>query len=235
GAQLTPTELMQLVSSDTTTQTAGVNDGDRQRSMITTWLQLGVLGGDTNGITTYAELRTRMQAAIATISAPHMDAARATYELGLNGAPLLCLRAIPVAAPTTTDEVLAALQSGTSFIDAAKKFSSDPSLASTGGLIADSNGQACIAATSLNAGLIKMLEASKAVPGTPVAIAFNNQNIVVLLRPFDDLADNEKTAFAQKELSGDLKQRLATTNVYVSSRYGHWDPKSATVVPQANG
>jgi lysozyme family protein len=76
GAQLTPSELMQLVSSDTTTQTASVNDGDRQRSMITTWLQLGVLGGDTTGITTYAELRTRMQTAIATISAPYMDAAR---------------------------------------------------------------------------------------------------------------------------------------------------------------
>jgi hypothetical protein len=227
GEQLTRAELTQL--------SAGVTDGDQVRSTITKWLQLGVLGGDTANIGSSSELDARTQAAITKISAPHMEAAKLNYEKGLAGAPLLCLRAIPVAPPTTTDEVLTALASGVSFADAAKKYSSDPSLAANGGLIADQNGQACLDPTKLNASLLDMLKANKAKPGTPVAIAFNNQKIVVLLRPFDDLSSSEKTAFAQKELAADLQHRLSASKVFVSSRFGRWDAQSATVVALDNG
>ena len=227
GEQLTRSELNQL--------SGGVTDGDTVRSTITKWLQLGVLGGDTANIGSSSELDARTKAAISTISAPFMEAAKATYELGLGGAPLLCLRAIPIASPTTTDEVLTALQSGMSFADAAKKYSSDPSLAANGGLIADANGQACLDPASLNASLIQLMQANKAVPGKPVAIAFNNQKIIVLMRPFDDLTQSEKTGFAQKELAAELKQRLAKAKVFVSSRYGRWDSASATVVALGNG
>jgi hypothetical protein len=227
GEQLTRSELNQL--------SGGVTDGDTVRGTITKWLQLGVLGGTTAGIGSSAELDARMKDAIATISAPFMDAAKANYELGLKGAPLLCLRAIPVTSPTTTDEVLTALQSGMSFADAAKKYSSDPSLAANGGLIADANGQACLDPTTLNPSLIQLLNANKAVPGTPVAIAFNNQKIVLLLRPFDDLTAAEKVGFAQKEISAELKARLAKSKVFVNSRYGRWDVATATVVALGNG
>jgi hypothetical protein len=222
GEQLTRSELNHL--------SGGVTDGDTVRSTITKWLQLGVLGGNTAGIGSGTELDARMKDAIASVSAPFMDAAKANYELGLKGAPLLCLRAIPIASPTTTEEVLAALQSGTSFADAAKKYSSDPSLAANGGLIADANGQACLDPTTLNASLIQLLNANKATPGTPVAIAFNNQKIVVLLRPFDDLTPTEKSGFAGKQIAAEVKQRLAKTNVFVNSRYGRWDVSTATVV-----
>ena len=121
-----------------------IDTGDAARSAITTWLQLGVMGGDTDGITNAAELNGRMKAAITALATPYLPQAKANYELGLNGAPLLCLRAIPIVAPNTPDTVLTALSGGMKFADAAAKFSSDATLAASGGIIGDGQGTDCL-------------------------------------------------------------------------------------------
>lgn len=208
-----------------------VNGGDSIRRTITTWLQLGVMGGDTAGITTASELDTRMKAAIVAISTPFQPQAEANYALGLDGAPLLCLRAIPVVAPNTPDTVLSALSGGMSFADAAKKFSSDPTLAASGGIVGDGNGTECLdPVNQLSPELVTALKGAKLAIGAPGAIKFRGSDIVIELRPFADLGPQQQAAFAQTLITAELKKRLDAAKVYVNPRYGHWDPASATVL-----
>jgi hypothetical protein len=213
-----------------------IDSGDSVRAAITTWLQLGVMGGDTAGITTSAELDTRMKAAITALSTPYLPQAKANYELGLDGAPLLCLRAIPIVVPNTPDTVLAALNSGTSFADAAAKFSSDPTLAANGGIIGDGQGTDCLdPAKQLSPELVKVMKAAKLQVGVPAAITFRKNDIIMLIRPFDELATQQKAAFAQSLITEDLKHRLDAAHIYVNPRFGRWDVKSASVLVLSPG
>ena len=208
-----------------------LSGGDAMRQAITSWLQLGVMGGDTANITTAAELSTRIKAAIVSISSPYLPQAAANYALGLNGAPLLCLRAIPLAASTTPDSVLTALKGGMSFGDAAKQFSSDATLAASGGIVGDGNGTECLdPATQLNADLMKVLKDAKLEVGVPADIIFKNNHIIMELRPFDELGAQQKASFAQSLITEDLKKRVASAKVSVNPRYGRWDAASASVV-----
>ena len=62
-----------------------------------------------------------------------------------------------------------------------------------------------------------------------------SSSLVPDARSFDDLTATEKVGFAQKEISAELKQRLAKSKVFVNSRYGRWDVVTATVVALGNG
>ena len=153
---------------------------------------------------------------------------RATCEL-LDG-PAVCLAAIPLAATTTAATVLADLAAGTSFADVAKKYSSDPNLAATGGLIQDQNGTGCLTPSGFNADLITQIKAANAAPGKPVSISLNSVNAIVMIRLFDDLSQNDKAVFVQSELGAKVKDQLATTKVFVNPQYGKWDPTTVAVV-----
>ena len=213
-----------------------VETGDSVRSAITTWLQLGVMGGDTTGIASAAELNGRMKTAITALATPYLPQAKANYELGLNGAPLLCLRAIPIVAPNTPDTVLTALSGGMKFADAAAKFSSDATLAASGGIIGDGQGTDCLdPAKQLSPELVKTMTAAKLQVGVPAAIKFRSNDIIMLIRPFDELPTQQKAAFAQSLITEDLKHRLDAAHIYVNPRFGRWDVKSATVLALSPG
>jgi hypothetical protein len=162
---------------------------------------------------------------------PFMPSAKAQYEKGLDGAPALCLRAIPLAPANTPDTVLAAIAAGTSFADAATKYSADPTLAQSGGVVpGDTTGSECLAPKTLNADLLKSLVDAKAVVGTPIAVDFQGTKIIFLLRPFDELPEINKDSFVAADIQAALAKQLASATVYVNPQYGKWDPKSATVV-----
>jgi hypothetical protein len=224
SSKLSRTDLVALTGAES-------GAGDKARAAITRWLTLGVLGGDTRGISSADELTARLNKAQTTVAAPFMDSARAQYSKGLDGSPIVCLRAIPLAAPNTPDTVLAAIAGGTSFADAATKYSSDPTLAQSGGVIpGDTQGSDCLAPKTLNADLLKLLTEAKPAIGTPTTVDFNGTKIIFLLRPFDEIPEINKDSLVGTEIQAAVSKQIAAAKIYVNPQYGKWDPSALSVV-----
>jgi len=222
--KLSRTDLVALTGSD-----GGA--GDKARAAITQWLTLGVLGGDVAGIKSTDDLTARLTKAETAVAAPFMDSAKAQYSKGLDGSPILCLRAIPLAAPNTPDTVLAAITGGTSFADAATKYSADPTLAQSGGVVpGDAQGSECLAPKTLNADLLKSLTDAKAAIGTPTTVEFKGTKIIFLLRPFEELPEINKDSLVATEIQTAVAKQIAAAKIYVNPQYGKWDPKALNVV-----
>jgi hypothetical protein len=205
--------------------------GDKARAAITQWLTLGVLGGDVAGITSATDLTARLTKAETAIAAPFMGSAKAQYDKGLDGSPILCLRAIPLAAPNTPEAVLAVINGGTSFADAATKYSADPTLAQSGGIVpGDTQGSECLAPKTLNADLLKSLTDAKAAIGTPTTVDFKGTKIIFLLRTFDELPEINKDGLVGPDIQAAVTKQIAAAKIYVNPQYGKWDPKALNVV-----
>lgn len=227
GEELTRSELDVL--------TGGSTNGDEVRASITSWLSVAVLGGDVSNLTGADDLAERRTKAIDELSAPFMDDARAAYEKGLDGSPVLCLGAIPVGSDADAATALSELQAGASLADTATKWSSDSTLAQNGGKVVDQNGANCLDPTGFNPDLIASLTDAGAAPGTPVIVDLGTGPVVVVMRPFDDLDQNEKASLVLDQVGADVRDRLASTDIYVNPRFGRWDPQSVAVVPLGNG
>lgn len=225
----------ELTRSELNTLTGGATDGDTVRASITSWLSVAVLGGDVSNLSGPEDLAQRRTDAIDELSAPFMETARANYELGLDGSPVLCLGAIPVGADADAAAAIAELEGGTSLADTAAKYSSDSTLAQTGGRVVDQNGKNCLDPSGFNPDLITLLADAGAAPGTPVVVDLGSGPVVVLMRPFDDLDQTEKAELVLDEVGADVRDRLASTDIYVNPRFGRWDPDSVAVVPLGNG
>lgn len=162
--------------------------------------------------------------------APTFDdaATRALYEKGFSG-PVICLAAIPTSDAKTADDAEAALASGTSFVDAAAKFSADATLASNGGVIIDTTTKSECTPSSVitNPTLAEPLRtAVVGVPTKPVDIG-SGRYAILLLRPYADLSAATRTALSKTASLGTAAQHA---NVTVDPRYGRWDPATGTVV-----
>jgi hypothetical protein len=227
GEQLTRSELNAL--------TGGETNGDTVRTSITNWLSVAVLGGDVSDITGPLDLAQRRADAINELSAPFMDDARAAYEQGLDGSPLLCLGAIPVGSEADAQTAIAELEGGASLADTASKYSTDATLAGSGGLVVDQNGENCLDPVGFNPDLLTLLAEAGAAPGTPVLVDLGSGPVVVLMRPFDTLTINEKASLVLDQVGADVRERLSGTDIYVNPRFGRWDPDSVSVVPLGNG
>lgn len=227
GEQLTRSELAVL--------TADSSDGATVRNTITQWVQLGVIGGDTSDLTSSDVLEARMSTSLDELSAPYVAEAQASYDQGTNGAPALCLRAIPLAPGGVTPEaVLAEMQGGAAFEDMAAKYSTSPTLQQSGGILADANGNECFDPTS-EPDLVTALSDAGAVVGTPVAVKVGTTDAVVLLRPFDELPSSVRSQFMSARIAVEVRALLAATDVHVNPRFGEWDKATAAVVPLAQG
>jgi hypothetical protein len=223
-AKLSRTDLAAL-----TGDSAGA--GDKSRAAITQWITLGLLGGDTSGVTSAADLTARLGKAEVAVAAPFMGSAKEQYDKGLDGSPVLCLRAIPLAATNTPETVLAEINGGTSFADAATKYSADATLAQSGGVVpGDTNGSECLAPKTLNADLLKLLVDAKAVVGTPLTVDFSGTKIIFLLRPFDELPEINKDSLVATEIQAAVTKQIAAAKIYVNPQYGKWDTSTLNVV-----
>jgi hypothetical protein len=198
-------------------------------------VQLGVLGGDTSGLTSADVLDERMSTSMDALSAPYTEEARAAYDQGVNGAALICLRAIPLAPGGVTPEaVLAELQGGATFADMAAKYSANATLQQSGGIVADSSGNQCFDPSG-EADLVSALGGAGAVVGTPVVAKVGTTDVLFLLRPFDELPSSVRRQFVPAQIDDDIRALLDATEVHVNPRFGEWDKATATVVPLAQG
>ena len=155
---------------------------------------------------------------------------RSQYAKGISGSPSVCLAAIPVASFDGTDAIMKALQAGTSFADAARQFSGNSALASSGGIVLAEDGTECMPPSGLAPAVA---EALKTTPvGQPIAADLDTFSAVLLLRPYDELSFETRAAVGAASLSeSQLAATLADAKIYVDPRYGRWDPVTLSVVP----
>jgi len=223
---------VELSRSDLATLSDGSTDGDQLRSVINRWIQATILGADVSGVTTMDALSAVTGEAVASAVAPLADEARSVYETGL-GSPLVCLRAIPLAEDTSADEVLAALEAGQPFADAAATFASDPSLAQGGGILTDQSGNECFATNGLTPELVDAMTAAGAEVGTPVAVELATVSAVILLRPWEEFPPAQIGGLVPDQLRDLMTAMVDNSDVWVDSRYGAWDAATASVVAPA--
>lgn len=221
--ELTDEELALLTDHNTS--------GDVARTAIGNWLSLAIFGGDTEGITSADDLDQRAQAASMALAGPHLAEAEAEYDQGFGVAPLLCLGVIPLAPETDPTTVLADIAGGTSFADAAAAYSADPTLAQTGGNYTSQDGAECVAESALNPDVVALFVEAGVGVGAPAAVTYNDNVLIVQLRTFDSLADTDQARMTAQLVAGDLREALATADVWVDPRYGWWDPANNAVRP----
>ena len=223
----------QLTMDQLSALTDGSTEGDTVRSAVKTWIEVVAVTNDATGMTTSAELSARKLAALQDLLDQFGDEGQATYELGLNGSPLLCLSAIPLDPTVAGSKVLAELAAGTTFADAAKAYSNDATLASSGGVVKSADGVECIAPDKFNPTLLSTLADAGATVGTPAAIVLTTQEVVVLLRPYDELtlSNNELIQLSANDMGAALRDSYDGVDISVAGRIGTWDSDAADVVP----
>jgi hypothetical protein len=156
--------------------------------------------------------------------------AKAQYDKGLAGSQSICLGAIPVVAIADTKPVLAALQSGMSFADAARQFSANQALAAGGGIVLAPDGTECMPPTGLAQAVADALKTTPV--GQPIAADLGSFSAVLLLRPYSDLSFQARSVVAAASVSElQLAALLAGAHIYVDPRYGRWNAESLSVVP----
>jgi hypothetical protein len=212
----------------TTGETAAT--GDQLRQQVTKWIRVTALEAD-KGMAeptlplTSTDLDARL--GIAVIAG---DRAQSLYEAGVSSSPLICLAAITLATLDEANEVLGTVQSGTPFADAARQFSTDTVIRDAGGIVKGQNGNECLDPV---AGISEAVTAALAnTPvGQPIAAQFDTFAAVLMLRPYDDLLPESKTAIANATIpQAKLNAIVGAADVYVDPRYGRWDPGTNSVV-----
>ena len=58
----------------------GASNGDAVRRAMSAWTQIEVLGGDTEGLTSFAELSERLEETMRSLAAMYLDEGRGSYE-----------------------------------------------------------------------------------------------------------------------------------------------------------
>ena len=208
--------------------------GDQLRQQMTTWIRVAVLEGSVGAAApstppTASDLDDRYSRIITTMAG---DKAKALYESGVNGSPVICLAAITTTTLDDANKVLTQLNNGTPFADAARANSTDTVIAQAGGIVrSGANGdQECVDPTSINnPPLIAALKT--AAVGKPFTTELGNFAAVVMLRPFADLLPASQALIATSIVSQDqLDAIVDAASIYVDPRYGRWDPASGAVV-----
>ena len=205
--------------------------GDQLRAELTKWIRVTVLEATTGAppvtaTPTAADLDARLSQALVTIAG---DKLRTTYETGVGGSPVICLAAITVATIDDANSVLAKLNSGTKFADAAHQFSTDAVIAKDGGIVRGQDGGECIDPGAVNPSVITALKGTPV--GQPIAATIGTFSAVLMLRPFDDLLPESKSKIAGAVVSQDqLDALVSDAKIYVDPRYGRWDPHTGAVV-----
>lgn len=215
----------------------GTTDATRQRATISSWLQVGAAVPDTVAINTEEQLNAARAQAYADLIAQNDEAGRASYQLGFDGADLLCLAAIPLEASVDADAVMAEIDAGKSFADAAAEYSANAEYAASGGVIYDQEGRNCMdpeTFAQVFSIIIEPLTAANPGPGEVVLIEYGDTTpkarAIAMLRPYDSLSVDEQGQLSSTEIGLALQVIYADAEIYVNPRIGRWDAETATVI-----
>lgn len=222
------------ISLDQLDELAGGNDDPAiRRAALTAWIQVVAVSEDPGELLTEEAIAAQRDVIIPPLIESTKEETKSQYEQGLDGSPLLCMAVIPLAADTDSATVLDALDAGGTFAELATQYSEDPSLAESGGII-EVDGAECLPTDQWNAELITLLNEAKVKVGTPDVIILNDAEVVVLLRPFDELNDGSKTQLAQGPVSAVLLELYKAADVTVNESIGVWDSEQGLVVASSS-
>lgn len=165
------------------------------------------------------------------LAAPGDDEARATYDRAPAALGALCLRHLVVGSRDRARELLDELRGGADFADVAAAHSDEPAAATTGGALEGPTGR-CIALRELWSSfdpdfVAGALAARAGVPSDPVRSSFGWH--VILVRPYEEVADDLRAATAEDPGAALLDGLLATADITVDSAYGRWNPAAGRV------
>lgn len=231
GAELTFDVLDDLAEGST--------DAGVIRAALTNWVNVVAASKGTAVITSPADIDTQRRAVVEGLLEEHGDDGQKSYELGLNGAAFLCLAAIPLADETDPDDVIQEIEDGLSIADAAEQYSTVASLATAGGVVSDDQGNECFDPDTFGqyfADIVPVLVEAEAEVGTPFSVDDGGgHQILLVLRPFDDLRADDQLLIQQAALSPVLQELIAGADVWINSRFGTWDAETAEVLPPDQG
>jgi|JI10StandDraft_1071094.scaffolds.fasta_scaffold94823_2 hypothetical protein len=226
GHELTSKELRTLAEESTA--------GEDLRTALGFWIRVVAVLDDPTGAASPETAEQLTQDALAIVGVGNTESGRAQYELGISGSPIFCLRVIPLEPGLPGQDVIDEMAAGLTFADAAAKYSTDETFAQTAGLLAN-EGRECFDGAFLQQalpGLFQTLLESEAVVGTPVVLAFEDADVIALLRPYDELPITDRVPLAEAEVSEVLRtEYYEPSEVFVDSRYGVWDPSTGQVIP----
>lgn len=145
------------------------------------------------------------------------------------------------AAREKAQRTLTSLRSGSASFRELAKNSDDPSSATTGGVLADADGNlpGWIPVASLDPAFgTAAFQADKGQLIGPVKSSFGFHVIVLIAKrvtPFEKvkelLTDEIQTQTGQESVEAAVSEAGAVANVLVNPRYGDWDPETRSVVP----
>lgn len=162
---------------------------------------------------------------------------RATYEAGISASAVACTRHILVETEAEAVEVVNELRAGADFATLAGERSTDAGSAVNGGIIEPAPGAGCFDLASFSQGLVPefvtgALSATVGVPTEPIRSEFGWHVIVV--RPFDEVADVVADLGGGANLDAAVDELLTAADITVASRYGRFDVDQGIVVARGS-
>ena len=212
--------------------------GNDVRAALTAWVQVASVSDDAAEIGNREELLAEGERVIESVLADVGDASRAGYEKGLDGGSYLCLAAITLGNEVPGADVIAEIEAGMSFAEAATEFSTTERLAQTGGVVSDAQGATCLDQAAFDVAfpqIREVLAEAGATVGQPVVVSDASGELVLLLRGYDELNLDEQRVLSQTQIGTALAAKVDAAEITISARIGRWDPVASQVVPLGEG
>jgi hypothetical protein len=155
------------------------------------------------------------------------------YRAEPAGTGALCVSHILLKTEAEAQSALDELKAGADFAELAKLRSTEPAAATTGGALAGGDGNACQSVGTFQQNYdpdftAGALGATAGAPTDPVESKFGWH--VILVRPYEEVADDLAKLIATSPGDAALSGALATADISVDRRYGRWDPTAGNVV-----
>jgi parvulin-like peptidyl-prolyl isomerase len=214
---------------------ASVTDADRDEAKAA--LTQGVPGWDTAPQAArdlLVDIVATQQAFQNATSEPR-EQIEADYAAGAETVGFTCLRVILFDASSSADVdvVLDELAGGTPFAELASQYSDDPTTAQTGGIVTNPQGGTCgpWADFAQQAPPEVVAAVAAAEPGTAIGpIESGGLTLLLQQRPFDEVAEEITATIQGTAASAAMQALVQQSDVWVSPRYGRWEPQVGSVV-----
>ena len=215
---------------------AGISITDEDRNAALTALQAEAGFNDAPQVVQdFYVLASASQSVANREFAVNTDDLKALYEDRATQSGAVCLRAILVATQEEIDAVTARIDAGEDFATIAQEVSTDSSAENGGALQDRTSGSGCLEQATFESQVTpEFLTALADAKVGQVTASFEIPTVgwvVLLVRPFDEVADDVAGLIAGNGAIEAGRSVLGSAEVWVSPEYGRWDPTTLSIVP----